>query len=193
MTDSDAKAVLRLAMRDRRRALAVERPDAALHAAAIWREAGGPTPVTAGVYLPLGAELDALPLAAVLQAQGVRLALPVVADARSPLVFRRWSPGDAMTTDALGIAAPPVEAEVCTPDLVVAPLLAFDRQGRRLGQGGGYYDRTLEALRRGGRVYALGLAYSEQEVDSLQEEAHDQRLDAVLSDRELIVCGEEAA
>lgn len=193
MTDSDAKAVLRLAMRDRRTALAVDRPDAALHAAAIWRDADRAPPITAAVYLPLGAEMDALPLASVLQAQGVRLALPVVADAQAPLVFRRWSPGDAMTVDALGIAAPPADAEVCTPDLVVAPLLAFDRRGRRLGQGGGYYDRTLEALRREGRVYAVGLAYAEQEVDSLQEEAHDQRLDAVLTDGGLIVCGEEAA
>lgn len=193
MTDGNAKTALRLTMRDRRKALAVERPDAALRAAAHWRDAGERAPGLAAIYLPLGAELDPLPLASVLQAQGARLALPVVVDPDAPLAFRRWAPGDRMGVDALGISAPLEDAEPAAPVLVVAPLLAFDRRGRRLGQGGGYYDRTLAVLRSQGRVFALGLAYAEQEVDSLHEEAHDQRLDAVLTDRGLIYCGEEAA
>jgi 5-formyltetrahydrofolate cyclo-ligase len=69
-----------------------------------------------------------------------------------------------------------------SPELVVAPLLAFDRHGGRLGQGGGHYDRTLANLRAKGRVFILGLAYAGQEVDAIPIEPHDQRLDAVLTE-----------
>ena len=72
------------------------------------------------------------------------------------------------------------------PDLVVTPLLAFQLDGTRLGQGGGYYDRALEALRARKRVMVLGLAYSGQQVENLPHEAHDQRLDAILTEKEYI-------
>ena len=65
---------------------------------------------------------------------------------------------------------------------MIAPLLAFDRLGGRLGQGGGHYDRTLAGLRRTGPVFVLGLAYAGQEVDRLDLEPHDQKLDAVLTE-----------
>ena len=84
--------------------------------------------------------------------------------------------------DAAGVPAPGPDAPELTPDLVVVPLLAFDGAGARLGQGGGYYDRTLAALRAAGPVVALGLAYAGQEVARLPVEAHDQRLDAVLTE-----------
>ncbi|HEY9233988.1 MAG TPA: 5-formyltetrahydrofolate cyclo-ligase, partial [Phenylobacterium sp.] len=66
--------------------------------------------------------------------------------------------------------------------LVICPLLAFDRRGARLGQGGGHYDRTIEALRAEGPVFVLGLAYAGQEVEGLPAEPHDQRLDAILTE-----------
>ena len=69
-----------------------------------------------------------------------------------------------------------------TPQLVIVPLLAFDSDGYRLGQGGGYYDRTLDALRRQGSVFAIGLAYAGQQVDRVPREAHDQPLDAIVSE-----------
>ena len=65
------------------------------------------------------------------------------------------------------------------------PLLAFDGQGTRLGYGGGYYDRTLAALRAAGAVRAIGIAYAGQEVPKVPHGPHDQRLDAVLTENGL--------
>lgn len=186
MTDvSESKAGLRLAMRARRRALGAEQPNAARLAAAAYEAAPVEGVRHAAVYLPQGGEIDPLPLAAVLRRLGLSLCLPVVTEPDCALTFRAWSPGDAMTPDAVGVPAPREDAAVCTPDLVVAPLLAFDDRGRRLGQGGGYYDRTLQALRAEGRVFALGLAYAGQAVDDLAAAEHDQRLDGVLTEEGL--------
>ena len=74
------------------------------------------------------------------------------------------------------------ETPLPTPRLVICPLLAFDRAGGRLGQGGGHYDRTLAVLRAQGPVFVLGLAYAGQEVAALDLEPHDQRLDAILTE-----------
>jgi 5-formyltetrahydrofolate cyclo-ligase len=65
-------------------------------------------------------------------------------------------------------------------------LLAFDRAGRRLGQGAGHYDRTLASLRARRPVFVLGLAFAGQEIDELPEEAHDQRLDAILTETDYL-------
>lgn len=192
MTDNDSKAALRLTMRARRRALAADRADAPLRAAAIYEAAPLRGVRTAAVYLPQGAEFDSLPLARVLAASGARLALPAVAERDCALEFRAWTPGETLTPDALGVPAPSSGAPVVVPDLVVAPLLAFDQCGRRLGQGGGYYDRTLAELRAGGGVVALGLAYAAQEIDDLADEAHDQRLDGVLTEESLRLFSDEA-
>jgi 5-formyltetrahydrofolate cyclo-ligase len=76
---------------------------------------------------------------------------------------------------------------VVQPDLVIAPLLAFQLDGTRLGQGGGYYDRALEALRaQKPDVFVLGLGYSGQRTENLPREPHDQRLDAILTEKEYI-------
>jgi 5-formyltetrahydrofolate cyclo-ligase len=93
--------------------------------------------------------------------------------------------GEELAADALGVRAPTRRAPFVTPDLVVTPLLAFDALGGRLGQGGGYYDRTLAELRARGQVFVLGLAWAGQEVERLPAETHDQPLDAVLTEREL--------
>lgn len=134
-------------------------------------------------YHPVGAEIDPLPLARALVAQGgADLALPVTVDRESPLEFRLWTADMVLEPDALGASAPPADAPRVRPDLVITPLLAFDRFGGRLGQGGGHYDRTLEALRASGPVLVLGLAFAGQEVDRLELDAHDQRLDALLTE-----------
>ncbi len=190
---AETKAGLRLAMRARRRALALEHPDAALRAAAFYEADPISGVRRAAVYLPQGGEFDPLPLAAVLRAGGATLCLPTVTEPDCALTFRAWSPGDPMAPDAVGVPAPLEAAGVCTPDLIVAPLLAFDGGGRRLGQGGGYYDRTLQALRASARVFALGLAYAGQAVDDLAAAEHDQRLDGVLTEDGLTLFTVEAA
>lgn len=133
-------------------------------------------------YHALGSELSPWPVLRRLQAAGARIALPVAPEPHAALVFRAFAPGQAMAPDAAGVPSPAEDAERLIPDLVIAPLIAFDRQGFRLGQGGGYYDRTLQALRAAGHVFVVGLAYSGQEVDRIPRDAHDQPLDAILTE-----------
>jgi len=175
------KCDLRALLRDRRRALKAGDPLAGERAADRF-DASKLAPFRiAAIYRPIGSEIDPGPLGRRLAASGVVIALPVVVAAGAPLLFRRATDGAAFAPDALGIAAPGPEAETVAPDLIVTPLLGFDSCGARIGQGGGYYDRTLASLRAKAQVFALGLAYDGQTVDRLAPEPHDQPLDGVLT------------
>jgi len=134
------------------------------------------------VYRAAGSEIDPAPLVAELRKRGARIALPVVIARETPLTFRIWTEGDALAPDAAGIPAPSQDAEAVRPDLILAPLLAFDQKGGRLGQGGGYYDRTLSALRRSGPLIVVGLAFAAQEVEEVPMAPHDEPLDGVLTE-----------
>lgn len=180
---AEAKAVLRLALREQRKALAAESPDAGERAAALLPPARLSGLVVAAGYRPRGGEIDPRPLMARLAGAGALLALPVALEREAPLAFRAYVPGDRLQPDACNIAAPIAEAPQVRPDLVIVPLLAFDRAGSRMGQGGGHYDRTLQALRAEGPVFALGLAYAGQEAAAIPAEPHDQRLDAILTEK----------
>ena len=141
-----------------------------------------PPPGTAiSGFLSIGDELDTGPLLGSLAAAGYRLCLPVMAGKGKPLVFRAWTPGDPMRERMWGIREPLPEAPEVVPRLLLVPLLAFDGAGYRLGYGGGFYDRTLAALRRAGSVTAIGLAFDEQEVDAVPRLAYDERLDWILT------------
>jgi 5-formyltetrahydrofolate cyclo-ligase len=176
------KTALRKTMRARRTAAVLAAPQAAQDAARHLPIERLPRFAVASGYHALGSELSPLPLMLRLAAYNVLLALPVAYDRQSPLTFHRWHEGDALVKDAFGIPAPSPATEVVHPDLVITPLLAFDRRGGRLGQGAGHYDRTIEALRRRGPVFVLGLAYSAQEIEHAPLEAHDQPLDGVLTE-----------
>ena len=182
MSTTDAKAALRVEARRVRRELHAALPDSGALAARRYAEAGRPSPRIAATYAPCGSELDPRPLAALLRVAGADLALPVTVSADEPLIFRCAFDGAPLLPDFAVVPAPGADAPPVEPDLIVVPLLAFDRRGLRLGQGGGWYDRTLAALRARGPVFVLGLAFAGQEVDALPREAHDQRLDAVLTE-----------
>ncbi len=182
MTDPSDKLELRRTLRVLRGRLAAGTPDAAARAAAALDFTALPPFAVVSGYHAIGSELDSEPLVRRLVAAGARLALPVCEGPDRPLIFRTWSLGDPLVPDALGVPAPPPSAEPARPDLVVAPLLAFDRRGGRLGQGGGHYDRTLAKLRAEAPVFVLGLAYAGQELDAVPGEDHDQRLDAILTE-----------
>jgi 5-formyltetrahydrofolate cyclo-ligase len=184
-----SKADLRLLLRERRRALKAADPTAAQRAADRFEASGLPPFRIAALYRAIGSEIDADPLGRRLAASGAMLALPVVVAPDAPLVFRRATDDTALVPDALGIAAPGPEADTVTPDLIVAPLLGFDAYGGRIGQGGGFYDRTLASLRAKAQVFALGLAYDGQDVDRLAREPHDQLLDGVLTPAGLRIFG----
>ena len=124
-----------------------------------------------------------------LVADGWTTALPVVVAKNTPLVFRQWAPGDALVLGRWNIKVPPEEAPEVLPDVLLVPLLAFDRKGFRLGYGGGFYDRTLEKLRALKKVTAIGIAYAGQEVDAVPYEEFDQRLDWIITEKESFKCG----
>jgi 5-formyltetrahydrofolate cyclo-ligase len=132
-------------------------------------------------FSPIGDEIDTWPLLKSLRADGHRIALPVVIGPEQPLTFREWRPGCEMETDRFGVAFPG-NGPTLIPKLILVPLLAFTASGERLGYGGGYYDRTLQALRSAGEVFACGVAYAGQEVESLPTDAYDERLDGILTE-----------
>lgn len=133
-------------------------------------------------YWPIGEEADIRPLMTALDQRGHRVALPRVIRREAPLRFIRWRPGDDLAPGFGAIPEPAADGEAITPSVILLPLLAFDADGRRLGYGGGFYDRTLADLRARAQVEAIGVAYSEQEVDSLSVAEHDEHLDWVVTE-----------
>lgn len=187
MTDHPDLSATKKALRAH--AIAVRRAafrDAAGQRLAAFADRLPPGEVVAG-YWPMGDEIDPRPLMAELARRGRNLALPVVAARGQALTFRAWSPGDRLEPGPHGTAHPIAGAAERIPDLLLVPLLAFDRAGFRLGYGGGYYDRTLETLRARAQVKAIGLAFAAQEVAIIPRDGHDQRLDGILTEDGLIM------
>jgi 5-formyltetrahydrofolate cyclo-ligase len=149
-----------------------------------------PLPIVPGVvvsgFMPLGSEIDPLPLMRKLAGAGARLALPVVASRGQPLLMREWTFGQPLSAGVWGIREPEPEATEVEPDILLVPLVAFDRAGHRIGYGGGYYDRTIAQLRARKPIIAAGLAFAAQEVPVVPATPRDARLDLVLTEREVI-------
>ena len=134
-------------------------------------------------------ELDPRPAMSSLADAGWRLALPVVVAANSPLLFRAYCFGDTLVKGRFDTEVPGDDKDELVPNLLLVPLLAFDRRGYRLGYGGGFYDRSLTLLRENGPVLAVGLAFQEQEVEQVPTDAMDQRLDWIVTQSEAIRIG----
>jgi 5-formyltetrahydrofolate cyclo-ligase len=192
MPDRPDKNALRTRLRAERRRLVGQSPQAAVQAASRLPLDRLPSFTAFSGYQPLGGEIDPAPLMRRLAETGATPCLPVAVSRDAPLEFRLWDPRQGLEPDAFGIPSPPRWADAIVPDLVIAPLLAFDRRGHRLGQGAGHYDRTLANLRAAKAVFVLGLAYAGQEVDELPVEDHDQRLDAILTETAYIEVAKEA-
>jgi 5-formyltetrahydrofolate cyclo-ligase len=137
---------------------------------------------TVSGYSAFRDEADPGELLLALAERGHPLCLPVIAGKGQPLRFHRWQPSDVLRVHAFGVREPLVDAEIVAPSVLLVPLLAFDAGGYRLGYGGGYYDRTLHALRRQSPILAVGIAYAGQEVAVLPHGPHDEKLDAVLTE-----------
>lgn len=134
-----------------------------------------------GIYWPRGREFDTRGLLEQLLKDGVTCALPVMVKGTKVLEFRTWAEGEALIENRFGIMEP-VSGAVVKPDILVVPLLAFDRRGHRLGYGGGYYDSTIAALRAEKTVVAAGFCYAKQAVlFNLPAEEHDVTLDWVIT------------
>jgi len=184
MTADNEKARLRIEARAVRRAV-FEAADSdvaasiAEHGVDFLRPVDGL--VIAG-YMAHGSEVDLGTLMAALSGKGATLVLPVVTAPDAPLVFRAWGKGEGLVEGSYGIPIPDTNSLEVRPDVVLTPLLAFDGDGHRLGQGGGFYDRTLESLRRAGEVTAVGVAFAAQRMTAIPGDVHDQLLDAVITE-----------
>ena len=174
---------------------AVARRDAlpaAERAAAAAAIAARPLPVEvpAGAivsgFSPLKSEINPVPLMRAFAAAGAGLALPVVAGRGKPLIMRAWAFGEPLVSGVWGIREPPASAPEVFPDILIVPMLAFDRAGQRIGYGAGYYDMTIGRLRDMKPVVALGIAYAVQEIAQIPTTPRDAALDLVLTERETI-------
>ena len=136
--------------------------------------------------MPLKSEINPLPLMKKLAEAGATLALPVVAGRGKPLIMRTWRWGEPLAEGVWGIREPKPEAPEVEPDILLVPLLAFDRAGNRIGYGAGYYDMTIARLRARKPVKAVGIAFAIQEVPAVPATERDERLDLVLTENEVI-------
>lgn len=134
-------------------------------------------------YRPIQSEIDPTALMEKLKSRGAQLCLPVMAGDGLPLQFRFWSPGEELATGHFDVEEPLPTAMPAQPDIILTPLLAFDKKGRRLGYGGGYYDRTLKSVRAvNAHIVAVGLGYAAQQIPKVPTDSHDQSLDWVLTE-----------
>jgi 5-formyltetrahydrofolate cyclo-ligase len=188
-TSPNVKAELRRAALARRDALP---PVARMAAAQTIAERGLPIDVEPGAvvsgFSPLKSEISPLPLLRRLADAGVQLALPVVVGRGRPLIMRAWSFGAPLTSGVWGIREPPADARQVFPDILMVPLLAFDRAGHRIGYGAGYYDMTIAGLRAMKQVVAIGIAFAAQEIAAVPATPRDARLDLVLTEQGVIDC-----
>lgn len=154
--------------------------DAAIGARVLawWRGRTAGEAALLGVYWPLRGEPDLHPLYAELARAGVRLALPLVVAPDTALAFVEWVPGEAMLSDRMGVAVPALRRVLERPPVLLVPCLGFTAERYRLGYGGGYYDRTLEALPR---PYTVGIAYAGDQV-AFAGAQHDVALDLLITE-----------
>jgi len=191
MTDRQAeKARYRRLGQAARRRIAADRRRAAAQAVAGWAPDLKRLAQRGAVscFSTYGSELDTAPLIAALARCGCPVALPIVTGRGKPLTFRRWRPGDSTRAGAFGIREPLETAPLVRPSVLLVPLLCFDRRGFRVGYGGGFYDRTIAAVRAERRIAAVGLAFADQAVGRVPVGRYDLPVDSVLTERGLVIC-----
>ncbi|MEM7570206.1 MAG: 5-formyltetrahydrofolate cyclo-ligase [Pseudomonadota bacterium] len=180
------KTALRAAVRKARKALAQTADHAPFCKAinrALIEELGKRTGGAVATYMAMGSEvtLDDFHSFLLETSQWIA-ALPTITDrANGEMEFKAWQHPENLHVGQAGISEPPVDAPTVLPDIVVTPLLAFDANGGRLGQGGGFYDRALASLRQRKQITVIGAAFASQEVKRVPMEPHDATLDAVVT------------
>jgi 5-formyltetrahydrofolate cyclo-ligase len=149
-----------------------------------------PCPIVSGAivsgFMPLKTEINPLLLMRGLAAAGAQLALPAIAGRGKPLIMRAFAFGDDLLSGQWGIREPKPDAPEVAPDILLVPLLAFDRRGHRIGYGAGYYDMTIARARSIKPVIAAGIAFAAQEIEEVPVTPRDARLDLVLTERDVI-------
>ena len=144
---------------------------------------------TASLYHPINNEIAPFEFTKYFEERKIVMSMPVVDIKKKSMLFRKWSPKDELTIGPLGNLEPELEKEIILPQIMVVPMLMFDREFFRLGYGGGYYDKTIIKLKKHFQKQNLffitvGLAYSAQEINKLPREKHDMNLDYIVTEKE---------
>jgi 5-formyltetrahydrofolate cyclo-ligase len=179
-----AKRELRRVMKQRRAAARAENPQSGFALRDIFlRTIEVPARAVVAGYVAHDDELDPNPLLEELHRRGHALCLPVTAGKNNALIFRAYAPGDRLVRSAsLPVMEPVTAAAIIEPDVVLVPLLAFDLCGHRVGFGGGYYDRTLTALRKQRKLLAIGIGFECQHTTEIPATSYDARLDKIVTE-----------
>lgn len=139
-------------------------------------------PKIIAAYWPIRTEIDPIPLLGNLCADGALSCLPVTPEEGKPLIFHEWRIGTELASGPYNTKEPFGTTPIVKPDLILAPLLAFDAACWRLGYGGGFYDRTLAALEADGhQADVVGIAFDESEVEKVPTGPYDRVLSAILT------------
>ena len=140
-------------------------------------------------YFPTGSELDIRVLFQELHISQCPCCLPIITDVADVLEFGSWRSGDSLVESKYGIKEPSEESERLIPKTIIAPMLAFDKWGYRLGYGGGYYDRTIARLRKlDSKILVVGVAYAGQEVSQVPKDINDQKMDMIITEDGFFWC-----
>lgn len=176
------KKALRVQMKERRAMLFQQYPEAGEHIKALFFESFEYLPQSiVGGYWPMGSELDIKPLLYKLIEKEFSVTLPCITP--EGLMFRLWTPSTPLEKGAFQALEPPLTAPCAIPDVLLVPLLAFDREGHRLGYGQGHFDRFLHLH----KVLTIGIGFKGQEVDQIPRQAHDFSLDTILTEEGVIL------
>lgn len=132
-----------------------------------------------GFYWPFRGEFDPRGVVGALRERGTRLALPVIVERGQPLVFREWTPGSLMVQGTWKIPMPE-SGEAVFPNLLIVPLVGFDRDGYRLGYGGGFYDRTIAAMAE--RPRTIGVGFELGRLETIYPQPHDIALETIVTE-----------
>ena len=137
-----------------------------------------------GGYYPINFEADDLELLKKLEKKKFNISLPVI-EKNFQMEFHKWSFSDFLKINKYGIPEPGSK-NIVYPDILLVPLVAFDKNLNRLGYGGGYYDRLIEKLSKKKKITTIGLALSVQKIDKVPINKYDQKLDYIVTNKYII-------
>ena len=137
-----------------------------------------------GGYYPVNFEVDDLALLRKFENNGFNISLPVIKK-DFQMDFYKWSFSESLKVNKYGIPEPDAK-NIVYPDIMLIPLVAFDKNLNRLGYGGGYYDRLIEKLSKKKNIIKIGLAFSIQEIDKVPINVYDQKLDYIVTNKNII-------
>ena len=144
-----------------------------------------------GLYYPIFNEISPLVFIKYFKDNNITTALPVVDSNSNSMVFKKWLKKEKLQKSHIGTYEPLLTNKTIFPQIIVVPMLTFDRKLNRLGYGAGYYDKLISTLKRyfdkkQKNFITIGLAYSEQETKSIPYESHDQKLDFIVTEKEIL-------